>query len=75
MHGEGAEIEGTIIMSNEIEFEKSKMQLKFRVVAYLRDGKKKMLSSWSDYASAEKACWAYDGDAQEVFIRKVWVKQ
>jgi hypothetical protein len=63
-------------MSQTIELPQSKMQVRFRVMARrTRDDAEIMISSWSDYVSAELACWQYPGKnaAYELYIEKVWI--
>lgn len=57
-------------MSNTIEFELSKMTVKFRVVDRLG----KMLFSSDSYIEAEKFCWRYDG-LSELEIKKIFISK
>lgn len=64
-------------MSKTIEFEASKMEAKFRVMARKTGGKVIMLGSWSTYDAAEQSCWRYPAtdDIYELYIEKVWIKK
>ncbi len=56
-----------------IEFEPSKMQIRFRVMRKMHDELILLFTS-EIYSSAEEFCWKYDGIG-ELEIHKVWIRK
>jgi hypothetical protein len=61
-------------MSETIDLETSKMQVRYRVIEHDPPTGRLLFTS-SSYGDAERFCWDYKGKTYAIRIEKVWVRK